>query len=101
MSTAQTVYEVRQTFGEFGCGRKKTFKTLAEAEADGRVLAGGFAEIFYHREGNYADVRGMSEASASFRQGSALRKPVSLALQAVSQARRQFNDANAPKPTPG
>jgi len=41
MSTAQTVYEVRQTFGEFGCGRKKTFKTLAEAEADRRVLAAG------------------------------------------------------------
>jgi hypothetical protein len=88
MSTAQTVYEVRQAFGEFECSCKKTFKTLTEAKADRRVLAAGSRGIFYHREGNYADVRGLSfgrGGSASSRQGSALRKPVPLDLQAVSQ----------------
>jgi hypothetical protein len=40
------LYEVRQTFGAFGCGCKETFKTLPEAEAYGRVIAGGLAGIF-------------------------------------------------------
>ena len=50
------LYEVRQTFGAFGCGCKETFKTQPETEAYGRVIAGGLAGIFYHRAGNYADI---------------------------------------------
>jgi hypothetical protein len=50
------LYEVRQTFGAFGRGCKETFKTLPEAEAYERNIAGGFAGIFYHRSGNYADI---------------------------------------------
>jgi hypothetical protein len=50
------LYEVRQTFGAFGRGCKETFKTLPEAEAYERVIAGGLTEIFYHRAGNYADI---------------------------------------------
>ena len=35
------LYEVRQTFGAFGCGCKETFKTQPETEAYGRVIVEG------------------------------------------------------------
>ncbi len=58
MSAEQTQisYRVRQTFWSFGASCEKTFKTLPEAEAYGRAIAGGIAAIFYHRAGEYAGI---------------------------------------------
>ena len=51
-----TRYRVRQTFFSFGVDCEETFNTMAEAEAYGRDIAEGLAQIFFQASGDDADV---------------------------------------------
>ena len=56
VTTISTRYRVRQTFFSFGIDCEETFNTMAEAEAYGRDIAEGLAQIFFQALGDYADV---------------------------------------------
>jgi hypothetical protein len=56
VTIVSTRYRVRQTFYSFGIDCEETFNTMAEAEAYGRDIAEGLAQIFFQALGDYADV---------------------------------------------
>ena len=56
VTTIPARYRVRQTFFSFGADCEETLNTMGEAEAYGREIAEGLAQVFFQASGDYADI---------------------------------------------